>query len=104
MAWFAFGALLLLLAVPAGRGKTWTPVDALGVAAIAAFAAGAGLALPVYSAGRAVPVALAWAAALGLWLMFGPRAVPPRRVRLAMLAIGAASCLFAVLGPAEGLF
>lgn len=104
MAWLALGALLLLLAVPGGRGKAGSRVDALGLAAIGAFAATAWLALSVYAPGKVAAIALAWSAALGFALLLGPRRAPPDRARSALLALGVASGLFALFGPADGLF
>jgi hypothetical protein len=104
MAWLALGVLLLLLAVPGGRGKARHRVDAPGLAAIAAFAASAWLALPVYSPGKVAIVALAGAAALSIAMVLGLRHGAPQPARWTMLALGAASCLFAVFGPADGLF
>jgi hypothetical protein len=104
MAWLALGALLLLLAVPGGRGKAVHRLDPLGLAAGALFSAAAWRALSVYPAGTVVPIALAWLAALGLVLWLGPRRAPPRSARWALLTFGAASSLFALFGPADGLF
>lgn len=101
MAWLLLGAALLLLAVPGGRGKA-RPVDALGLAAIAAFAVTAWLALPVYSLARIAPIALVWSAAASLALLFAPRTAP-QGLRWTGLALGAASSLFALFGPADGL-
>ena len=102
MAWLALGALLLLLAVPAGRGKT-ARVDPIALAAILGFAATAWRALSVYPAGKVAPIALAWAAALGLMLAAGRRSAPTP-ARWTLLALGAAASLFALFGPADGLF
>ena len=101
MAWLLLGALLLLLAVPARGGKA---VDSTGVAAIAGFAATAWRALSVYPPGKVAPIALAWAAAMLAMLLLGRRRAAPLRARWALLALGAASSLFALFGPADGLF
>lgn len=103
MAWLVLGALLLLLAVPGTSGKR-ARVDAIGAAAIGAFAATAWRALSVYPAAKVAPIALAWTAALALMLLLGPRRALPPRARWAVLALGAASSLFALFGPPDGLF
>ena len=103
MAWLAIGALLLLLATPGGRGKAALRLDPPAAAALAAFAAAAWLALSVYPPGRVAPVALAWAAGFGLLRL--ARAPAARQMaRWALLTLGIASSLFALLGPADGLF
>ena len=104
MAWLMLGAMLLLLAIPVGRGKAGCPPDAPVFASVAAFAASAWLALSVYSPGKVGAVVLAWAAGLGLLLLVGPRIAAPNAARWALLALGAASSLFALFGPADGLF
>ena len=103
MAWFGLGALLLLLAVRGPGGKPARP-DSIGLAAIAAFAAAAWWSPSVYPAATIVPIALAWAAALALMLWLAPLRAPPAWARLTLLALGAASSLFALLGPSDGLF
>lgn len=103
MAWFGLGALLLLLAVRGAGGKRARP-DSIGLAAIAAFAAAAWWGPSVYPAARIVPVVLAWAAALALMLWLAPSRAAPTWARLALLVLGAAASLFALLGPADGLF
>ena len=104
MAWLALGALLMLLAVPAGRGKDAVGMDGLGFAAIAAFAVSAWLALPVYSEAKVAAIALAWSAALGAALYFARGRALPGAARWTSAALGTASMLFASLGPADGLF
>ena len=103
MAWFGLGALLLLLAVPVRGGKAGR-IDPIGLAAIAAFAAAAWWSLSVYPIGKVAPIALVWAAALALLLLFRPSHAAPPPARLTLLALGAASSLFALFGPADGLF
>ncbi|HEX8064587.1 MAG TPA: hypothetical protein VF535_15400 [Allosphingosinicella sp.] len=103
MAWLALGALLLLLAVPGGSGKPSRP-DGIGLAAIAAFSSAAWRAVSMYPTAKVAAIMLAWAAALGLVLVLAPGRAPPPWGRLALLALGAASILFALFGPADGLF
>lgn len=103
MAWFGLGALLLLLAVQGAGGKRGRP-DPIGLAAIAAFAAAAWWGPWVYPSARIVPIVAAWAAALALTLWLAPRRKAPAWARLALLVLGVASSLFALLGPADGLF
>ena len=104
MAWLVLGALLLLLAVPAGCGKAAHRLDALGFAGLAAFTVSAWLALPVYSEAWVAPVALIWSAAVGLILYLAPHRTLPRPARWALAALGVASMQFASFGPADGLF
>jgi apolipoprotein N-acyltransferase len=103
VAWFGLGALLLLLAVPGRSGKR-ASVDLIGAAAIATFASAFWWSLSVYPDGRIAPIAVGWAVALALILAFGARNAAPRPTRLALLALGATSILFALFGPADGLF
>lgn len=103
MVWLALGALLLLLAVPTSGGKA-RRVDAIGLVAVALFAAAAWRALDVYSGGRVAPLVLAWAAGLLLLLLLGAGRGAPGWARPALLALGAGAILFALLGPADGLF
>lgn len=101
MAWLILGALLLLLAVRGGRGKA--RLDSAGIAALACLAAAAWWSLRVYPAARAAPMLLA--APLGLLLLLPKGAWgAPFVARWAALALGAAASLFALFGPAEGLF
>lgn len=102
MAWLILGALLLLLAVRGGGGKA-ARLDAPAVAALACLAAAAFWSLRVYPAPRAAPMLLA--APLGLLLVL-PKGKwgAPSAARWAALALGAAATLFALFGPAEGLF
>ena len=104
MAWFALGALLLLLAAPGGGGKAERRLDRLGLVAGILFATAAWRALSVYPAGTVVPIALGWLAGLGLLHWFNPKRALPLWARGVVLALGAASSLFALFGPADGLF
>ena len=102
MAWLILGALLLLLAVRGGGGKA-ARVDPVGIAALACLAAAAFWSLRVYPAARAAPMLLA--APLGLLLLLPGRGWrTPFAARCAALALGSAASLFALFGPAEGLF
>lgn len=102
MAWLILGALLLLLAVRGDRGKV-ARLDALGMAALACLAAAAWWSLRVYPPARAAPMLLA--APLGLLLLFpGGAWRAPSAARWAALTLGAAASLFALFGPADGLF
>ena len=103
MAWFGLGALLLLLAVRGAGGKRARP-DSIGLAAIAAFAAAAWWGPSVYPSASIVPIVLAWAAALALLLWLAPRRGAPAWARCTLLVLGSAALLFALLGPADGLF
>jgi len=103
MAWFVLGALLLLVAACGGRDKAGGRLDSIGLAAIAVLAAAAWRALSVYSPGKVLPLAFAWAMILGVSL-FTLRRGAPQWPRAALLAVGGAALLFALLGPAEGLF
>jgi hypothetical protein len=103
MAWLILGALLLLLAVRGGGGKA-ARLDPPAMAALACLAAAAWWSLRVYPVARAAPMLLA--APLGVLLLLLPgrgRAIP-FAARCAALALGSAASLFALFGPAEGLF
>lgn len=94
MAWLAGGLLLLLLAARMGR---WREALPLLVAALA-FAPFV-YPLPTLAAGAAAAALLHFPL---LWA--ARRSVPGRALTLLLLAAGAASCLFGLFGPKEGLF
>ena len=102
MAWLILGALLLLLAVRGGGGKA-ARVDALAMAALACLAAAAWWSLRVYPPSRAAPMLLALPLGLLLLLAKGAWALP-FAARCSALALGSAASLFALFGPADGLF
>lgn len=100
MAWLALGTLLLAIAAaPAGVGRV---VDAAGAASLILIAAAALWSLKVYPWPLAGLVLLG-SAALGLLLWPLARRLP-LAVRLPIGAAGAGALLFALFGPADGLF
>lgn len=103
MAWLILGALLLLLAVRGGGGKAGR-LDSPGVAALACLAASAWWSLGVYPVARAAPMLVAAPLGLLLLLLPGRGLGMPLAARWAALALGAAASLFALFGPADGLF
>jgi hypothetical protein len=102
MAWLILGALFLLLAVRGGGGKA-PRLDPLGLAALACLAAAAWWSLRVYPAARAAPMLVALP--LALFLLLPAKGLgPPLAARCIALALGTAASLFALFGPADGLF
>ena len=100
MAWLGLGLLLLFLAVGATPGGVRS-LDTISVAALAGLIGSLLRSFDVYAAEAVVLIA---AGAVWVALLVRRKLALARVKRLIALAGGASSCLFALFGPADGLF
>ncbi len=100
MAWLGLGALLLFLAADASLKPAWRP-NAISLMALTGLLATLVGSFSVYAATAAAAI---FAGALALAVASRWMFRPSGRIRFLLLALGAASCAFALFGPADGLF